>query len=452
MREQLPVERTVSRGLNIRTSATSARRVILLILTAFSLVSYVQRMNISIAAKYMMPELSLSDIQMGQIFSSFMLGYALFQVPAGILGDRLGPRFLLTASTCWCGIATLLTGAIPGLVIKDEVAIFTSLIVLRFLLGVGAAATYPVAARAIANWIPVLKRGVSNAIVVAGLSVGAAITPPLISFFMVKFGWRVSFYVSSSFAFLVAIAWRWYATDHPKQNPRVSQKELDLILGAQGQATPNGLDLAGWRRGLRSKAVWLLSVSYFFSGYVLFIFVFWFFLYLVEVRGFSILSGGFFTSLPFVISTVLTPFGGTLSDFFSAKLGRRWGRRIVAISGFGLSAIFLFWGLKADDPYLAIAALSLSVGFEQFTEGAFWSTAIDIAGPYAGAIAGLMNMAGNLGGVVSTALVPILVSQFGWTFALGTGSVLALVAGLIWFGIQSDHEISSQNPKLLHAA
>jgi ACS family glucarate transporter-like MFS transporter len=423
--------------IKVRHSTLSPQHMILVILTALSLVSYVQRMNISIAAKYMMPELLLSDIQMGQIFSSFMLGYALFQVPAGILGDKLGPRLLLTVTACWCGVATLLTGAIPGILVKGRVAIFASLLVLRFLLGVGAAATYPVAARAIANWFPALKHGSTNSIVITGLALGAAITTPLTSLLMVKSGWRASFYFCSLLAFLVAIAWRWWATDYPK----VSGKEPD----DQPPLALNGFDRPGWRKGLRSKAVCLLSVSYFFSGYVLFIFVFWFFLYLVEVRGFSILSGGFFTSQPFIVAIGLTPAGGTLSDLLSARLRGPWGRRLIAISGFTLSALFLFWGLKVDNPYVAIAALSLSVGFEQFTEGAFWSTAIDIAGPRAGAVTGLMNMAGNLGGVVSTALVPILVKYFGWSFALGTGSILAMAAGLMWFGIRLDHLVNNDN-------
>lgn len=424
--------------IKARPRTLSPCQVILVILTALSLVSYLQRMNISIAAKYMMPELLVSDIQMGQIFSSFMLGYALFQVPAGILGDKLGPRLLLTVTACWCGVATLLTGAIPGILVKGRVAIFTSLLVFRFLLGVGAAATYPVAARAIANWFPALRHGSSNSIVITGLALGAAITPPITSLLMVKLGWRASFYFCSLLAFLVAIAWWWWATDYPKGS------EPDDTMGNQ-TALAHGLDLPGWRKALRSRAVCMLSMSYFFSGYVLFIFVFWFFLYLVEVRGFSILSGGFFTSLPFIVSIVLTPAGGTLSDLLSARMRGPWGRRLIAISGFTLSASFLFWGLKLDKPYVAIAALSLSVGFEQFTEGAFWSTAIDIAGPRAGAVTGLMNMAGNLGGVVSTALVPILVKYFGWSFALGTGSVLAMAAGLMWFGIRPDHLVTNNN-------
>ncbi|MGH9842208.1 MAG: MFS transporter [Blastocatellia bacterium] len=141
---------------------TSVHRRILALLAGFSLVSYVLRTNISVAAKFMMPELGLSEIQMGQVFSSFMLGYAIFQIPAGLLGDRRGPRVVLTvAAVCW-GVATLLTGLVPGLLISSGMGAFASLLVLRFTLGAAEAATYPVAARAVANWMPVTERTFSG--------------------------------------------------------------------------------------------------------------------------------------------------------------------------------------------------------------------------------------------------------------------------------------------------
>src|SRR6185295_12792367 len=122
-------------------------------------------------------------------------------------------------------------------------AVFASLIVLRFMLGVGEAATYPVAARAIANWIPAPKHGMSSSIVIAGLSIGSAITPPLISVLMVKIGWRASFYISSSLAFLVAIVWRFYATDYPKQYPGENKEEHNLIFAHQEGNTNDRLGL-----------------------------------------------------------------------------------------------------------------------------------------------------------------------------------------------------------------
>ncbi len=425
-------------GLTPKREATAIRRNILALLACFSLVSYVLRMNISVAAKFMMPELGLSEIKMGQVFSAFMLGYAIFQVPGGILGDRKGPRFVLTAAATSWGLATLLTGLVPGLMIKAGLGVFASLLILRFLLGAGEAAIYPVAARAIANWTPASERAFANAVVIAGLAVGSAFTPPLISWLMVNIGWRESFYLTSVLAFLIAIAWRWYATDRPEQHTRISDQELALIAAGRKEAEVEDSRSGSWLSLLKNRQLGLISLCYFINGYILFIFVFWFYLYLVEERKFSVLSGGIFTGLPFVVATVLMPAGGYLSDYLSAVRGRRWGRRLVAISGFTLSAISLFWGAQVANPYLAIAGLSLSVGFLMATEGTFWSSAIDVAGPHSGAAGGIMNTAGNLGGVVSTALVPVLVTHFGWFFALGTGSALAIVGALIWLFIRID--------------
>jgi ACS family glucarate transporter-like MFS transporter len=375
---------------------------------------------------------------MGQIFSSFMLGYALFQVPAGRLGDVLGPRLVLTVAALWWGVATLLTGLLPGILIPGTVGVFVTLIVLRFLLGVGEAATYPVAGRTVVNWMPDSQRAISVAIYTAGLSLGSAVTPPAISWLMVHLGWRESFYFASLLAFAVAIIWRAYMRDYPKDHPKVNAAELALINAAQGRATESRPGHTSWWKLFKNRNVLLVSTSYFVEGYVLFFFVFWLYTYLVDVRKFSILGGGLFASLPFIVSGFTTPLGGWVSDRLSMRRGRRWGRRIPAMVGFTVSAVCLWYGATVSNPYLAVAGLSLAAGMVEFTEGTYWATAVDVAGPHAGASGGIMNTVGNLGGVVSTALVPVLVKYFGWLAAIGTGSALAIIAALLWLGIKAD--------------
>ena len=418
---------------------TRVRWRIIALLTGFSIVSYIERMNISIAAKFMMPALNLSQIQMGQVFSSFLIGYTLFQIPTGIWGDRRGPKLVLTLAGLTWGIATVLTGIVPGIVTRVGLAAFASLLLLRFLLGVGEAATYPVAARAIANWTPLSERARANGILVGGLSAGSAVTPPIVSWLMVRIGWRQSFYVISVFAFLISALWNWYGASSPGQHPRVNASEAALInAGRDPETKASSYSLAWWRVIFLERDIALISLSYFFSCYVLYIFVFWLYTYLVDVRGFSVLSGGIWTSLPFVASTLLTPTGGVISDKLVKKLGRTWARRIIALTGLGLAGCFLAVGAIVKNPYLAIAGLSLAVGFDQFAEPAFWAGTIDVAGPLAGTACGVLNMMGNLGGVVSTALVPVLVKAFGWTIALGTGSALAVLGALLWFGVRAE--------------
>jgi ACS family glucarate transporter-like MFS transporter len=348
---------------------------------------------------------------------------------------------LTVAAVTW-GATTLLTGLLPGLLFRGTFAVLTTLLVLRFLLGVGEAATYPVAARAVSNWIPLSERAAANATVVAGLSLGSAATPPLVSWLIVSFGWRASFCVTAILAFALAILWRQYATDAPRMHPHISDAELQKIINDCQEASLRGS--ASWGQLLRNRNVALLSISYFFDGYVLFFFVFWLYTYLLEVRGFSVLGGGIFASLPFLVSTVLTPLGGALCDLISTRIGRRWGASVTAIFGFSLSAVCLFYGAVTEKPYAAVTGLAFSVGFVQFTEGAFWSTATSISGQQAGAATGIMNMFGNFGGLASTALVPVIVKHFGWRPALNSSSILALLGGLLWLVIRPDARYDRQ--------
>jgi len=420
----------------------SVRHRIVGLLAAFSLVAYVLRMNISIAAKFMMPELGLTQIQMGQVFSAFMLGYAIFQVPWGVWGDRAGPRVMLTVATLSWAVTTALTGFLPGFLIPAGVSAFLCLLALRFLLGIGQAAAYPLAARAVANWMPSTERAFGYSLIIAAAAAGSAFTGPLVAWCMVTLGWRTSFYLSATLALAAAGVWHWYATDHPDTHSGISPEELSFIKAGKSviaQERPS----ASWLPLLRNRNISLICISYFLDSYVLFMFIFWFYLYLVEERKFSVLGGGLFSSMPYILALAVVPAGGYLSDHLCKTLGKRLGRRVVAMGGFTVSAAALFLGVQAADAYLAIAALSVSVAFLMATEGPFWSSAIDVAGPQAGASGGIMNMAGNLGGVVSTALVPILVKDFGWIIALGSGSVLAVIAGLIWLLIRVDQPQTS---------
>ena len=413
---------------------TSFRWVVASLVGGFAFVSYVERMNISIAAAAMMPELALSKTEMGQVFSSFLWGYAIFQIPAGQMGDTLGPRLTLTiASLIWFA-ASALTGFAPGKLFVGTYATLLSLWVLRFLLGAGEAATFPVGARAIRNWTPIWERGFGNSIMIAGASIAAAVTSPVESWLLIRVGWRASFYITSLAALILALVWRLSVTDHPREHRLVGGVELEKIMGGLPKARLGEKSVA-LRRLLTDRNVVLLSLSYTCEGYVLFIFVFWLYLYLVEVRGFTILNGGLVASLPWLTAAVCTPAGGWLCDHLTAKNGRVAGARSVIMLGYGLSGILLFVAARAENRIGSVAALCLSVGFLYFAEPAFWATALHVSGEHAGASSGVMNTAGILGGIVSTSLVPIIVKHYGWMAALGSGAAVAIACTGMWLVI-----------------
>ena len=374
--------------------------VLVTLLSAFSLVGYVLRMNISVASPYMMAELHLDKIQMGQVFSAFMLGYALFQVPWGVFGDRIGPGVTLAVAGSIWAVTTLLTGLAPGYLVPAGTASLVALMGIRFLLGVGQAAAYPLASRAVASWLPSSRRAFSFSALIVGMAIGSAFTPPLVSWVMVHAGWRISFYLTALIALALTVCWVAFGWGTGRQ--------------IDGGASPHAR--GSWLTMLKDRQVALMSLSYFFDSYVLFAFVFWLYIYLTEQRGFTVMQSGFYTALPFAVAIPLVPMAGYLCDLLAARHGA-WGRRVVGMTGLGLSAVFLVIGINVASPAQALVGLSLAVGFLLCTEPAYWSTSMDLGGAYAGTAGGIMNMAGNLGGVVSTALVPILVSHFGWPFA-----------------------------------
>ena len=420
---------------NVTGEPTAVRWRILAILVGFSLCCYLLRMNISVAQAFMVPELGLSDIQIGEVFSAFMLGYALFQIPAGVWGDRKGPRFVLTIAAIGWGLTTLWTGLIPGQILKGATAAFVSLLILRFLLGMCEAAMYPVAARAVANWMPVPQHAFSNAVVIAGSTIGSALTPPLISNVMQALGWRATFYLTGLFPFGVALMWWWQARDRPEQHSGVSPAEIALIAVGRAEKATTG-QLRSWWSLLRDRNLAFLSLSYFLTGYVMFVFVFWLYKYLIDVRKFSLVGGGWASSLPFVVATIGLPSFGYLSDRWAASRGALAGRRAVAVGCLVSCGLMLWAGASASGPWMAVAAISLSVGFLFSVEGPYWSTAIVLAGPNAGTACGVMNMAGNMGGVVSTAFMPLLVHWLGWFGGLLSASIFAIIAAALWLLIR----------------
>lgn len=271
----------------------------------------------------------------------------------------------------------------------------------------------------------------------AGNTVGAALAPPLIAFLMQNFGWRFSFYVTGLLPFGIAGLWWWQARDRPDQHPAVNREELAVIAAGRTSSPPPGPVPSSW-------SVWknwniaFLCLSYFLTSYVMFVFVFWLYKYFVEVRKFTVMGGGWALSLPFALATVALPSMGYLSDRLAARWGPLGGRRAVAMGCLVFCALLLLVGVKAPGPWMAVAAISVSVACLFSTEGPYWSTVIRLAGPHAGAAGGLMNMVGNLGGAVSTAVVPLLAHVLGWFGALASASLCATLAAAIWLFIRSD--------------
>jgi ACS family glucarate transporter-like MFS transporter len=416
------------------------RWVILALLFAISVITYIDRVNISVTARQMMPALGLTDLEMGQVFSAFVLGYALCQIPGGWLGDRWGPRRVLTLAVIWWSLFTALTATAATLPSAWLLGTLGSLILVRFLIGAGEAAALPNFNRAVANWLPSGERGLGIGITIGGLGLGSALTPPLTAWLMVNYGWQTPFYAAGLLGLLIAGSWYWYATDRPAQHPRVNEAEVALIEGP-GRGDRSSSDHASdhavpWRLFAKTPTVWWLVLSYSCLGYVAYVYLSWFYLYLVNVRGFGLLRGALFAASPFVAVTIFCPLGGWATDRLTARLGINRGRTIVGAGGMLLAALAILLGAFVEAPLLALALLSLGAGWLYFSVGAYWSSTVDLSKPHAGTLSGIMNTGANLGGTLSPTLTPWLADQVGWAAALGVAAAVALLGGVLWLGIR----------------
>lgn len=419
------------------TPAPSRTRwVILSLLLAISIITYIDRVNISVAARQIMPALGLTDVQMGQVFSAFVLGYALCQIPGGWLGDRWGARRVLTLAVIWWSICTALTALAPTLPTADWLGVLGSLCLVRFLIGVGESAALPNFNRVVANWLGPSERGFGIGLAIGGIGIGSALTPPLTAWIMVNFGWQTAFYAAGLLGLLIAGVWYAYATDRPSQHPHVNQAEAALIEGATGADRIGADAITPWRAFARTPTVWWLVLSYSCLGYVAYVYLSWFYLYLVNVRGFGLLRGAFYASAPFLAMALFCPLGGWVTDRLAARRGVNQGRAIVGAAGMVLASLSIVLGAFTDSPFLAIALLSLGAGWLYFTVGAYWASTVDLSKSHAGTLSGMMNTGANLGGSLSPTLTPWLAEQVGWPAALGVAALAALLGGLLWWKIK----------------
>lgn len=395
------------------------RWLILGLLFAISVVTYIDRVNISVTARQMMPALGLTDQQMGLIFSSFVIGYALFQVPGGWLGDRWGARVVLTIGLIWWSCFTALTAIAATLPLVGLLGIIGTLALIRFCLGIGESVALPTFNRAVTDWLPAHERGLGIGIAIGGIGVGSAITPPITAWIMVNYGWQTAFYLSSGLGFGLAVIWWFLARNRSADHP----------LASRQSAIP-------WASLRKTPTVWWLVLSYSCLGYVAYIYMSWFYLYLVNVRGFNILLGGFYAAAPFLAILVSCPLGGWATDRLALRYGLTHGRQFTGVTGMTLAAAFITLGAIVESPSLAIASLSLGAGWLYFTVGAYWSSTSDLSKTHAGSLSGLMNMGANIGGAVSPTVTPWIATHWGWSVSLGIAALIALVGGILWLGIK----------------
>jgi ACS family glucarate transporter-like MFS transporter len=411
---------------------TRVRWFLVFWLFVLSAVSYLDRVNISIAGGSIVDAYHLTDVQLGKVFSALVAGYALFQTLGGHLADRFGPRRVLTGGVLWWGIFTALTALVPAGVTG---ALFL-FVAVRFLLGAGEAVIYPAANQFIARWIPVRERGIANGWIFAGVGAGAGLTPPFITYFMIHYGWRSSFWVCAVIGFAAGAVWFLAARDTPSEHPRVSAEELAVIRsGVTVTSAQSSIELVPWRRVVRSREVWAVTISYFCYGYVAWIFFSWFYRYLAKVRGLDLKASAFYSMLPFLAMLVCCLVGGAVNDRLTKLRGPRLGRCVLAAFAMGVAGIFIAFGSQVESVRLASIVLAGGAGALYLSQSSFWSVTADIAGGSAGSVSGFMNMGGQMGGALTGSLTPWIAARYGWTASFLVAAGLCLLGALCWLAV-----------------
>lgn len=401
-----------------------------------SAVSYLDRVNISIAGRFLAEEFGLDNVRLGNVFSAFILGYALFQAPGGRLADRFGPRRVLTVGVLWWGVFTALTGSVP----TGATWAVTMLFLVRFLLGVGEAVMYPASNRLVSRWIPSRERGLANGVIFAGVGVGAGVTPPLVTWLLEAHGWRVAFVVCAGLGTAAAAIWYLIGRDSPDEHPWVSASEAAYIRAGLPPGRPDATQL-DWRTILRNRSVLALTASYLGFGYAAYIFFSWFFIYLNTVRGLNLRASGYYAMLPFLAMAVASPLGGWIGDRLSERRGRTVGRRTVAVAGMGLAAVFIALGVQVDSPELASVVLAGGAGALYLSLSSFWAVTADIGGASAGSVSGVMNMGNQIAGAVTSSLSPWIAERFGWDTSFVVAAALCAVGAVAWFGVDAERPV-----------
>ncbi|HEV2134230.1 MAG TPA: MFS transporter [Terracidiphilus sp.] len=420
-------------GVTVRRNGLPMRYLLVVWLMVMGGIAFMDRTNISIAGIELGREYHIDNAHLGWVFSAFLIGYATFQVPGGMLARRFGPRKVLTWGVIWWGIFTALTAAAPA----GAPGALLMLILIRVALGAGEAVMFPAANQFEERWIPMAERGRSNGIIFGGVGLGSALAPPLLTAIILRYGWHVSFWFCAVLGVLAGIVWYVAARNTPEEHPWVSTREIEHI--ARGRGDVNGAakktdhkKRTPWGRILASRNFVAITGSYFSYGYISWIFFSWFYIYLSQVRGLSLKTSAWYSMLPFLAMSLGCLLGGAASDWLAVHVSERAGRSYLPCFALLLTGTLLAAGANAHSAVAASLVLAGGAGALYMSQSCYFSVTSDFAGDYTGPVSGAMNMGGQIGGAVTASVTPLIAMHFGWIASFVTAAVLALLGGLAW--------------------
>jgi ACS family glucarate transporter-like MFS transporter len=375
------------------------RNRVLGLLSLLIVITYLDRVCMSVAGPRIQGSLHLGPAAWGWVTGVFTLSYAAFEIPSGALGDRIGPRRVLTRIVLWWSAFTSITGLAMG---------YSSLLFTRLLFGVGEAGAFPNTSIVVARWFPVPERGRALGIILAAAQIGGAISPLLVVPIQIRYGWRASFYVFGILGVVWSAIWYTWFRDSPQEKPGVPQSELDdcpAPIAHIHRSLP-------WAIALRSRNFWAIMITAFSYIYTYNFFQSWFHTYLVKARGYSerdlLLS-----SLPFVLAACANLAGGLASHLLVRRIGLKWGRCGLGVAGLAVATACTMAVMFTRNPPVALALLSLTYAAITLQQPIMFAVCLDVGGAYAGAMVGAMNMSSQIGGFIGSLVFGYLVAHTG---------------------------------------
>jgi len=413
---------------------TRVRYIVLAMTIAAYMITYIDRVVISSAVPSIQKEFGFSLVTMGWILSSFQWGYALFQIPGGWFGDRVGPRRALTSIVTWWSVFTCVT------VLAWSAG---SMALIRFLFGVGEAGAFPIATRSLSRWMLPTERGFAQGATHAGSRLGGALTPALVVLIIAHYGWRTAFVCCGSLGLIWSAVWYWYYRNTPDEHPSVNAEERALIrssleLARAGRSTQS----VPWKHILRSPQMWILSSMYFCYAYNISVYLVWFPKYLNAHRGFDLRQMGFYASLLLLAGTVGDILGGWISDRWARKSGDlKMARRMVGAVGFLVAGVCMVPASLTTNSMECVWFSCAALFFLELTVGVSWAITLDIGGDSAGSVSAVMNTCGNIGGAIGSALSGYLVVYWGWKAPFLVMAGLSAVAMMLYLKINASQRL-----------
>ncbi len=413
------------------SSASSDRRGVVGLLVLLFAITYLDRVCMSVAGPRIQEDLGIGPIGWGWVTGIFTFAYCVFEIPTGTMGDRLGPRRVLTRIVVWWSAFTALTGAMTS---------FYPLLLTRFLFGAGEAGAFPNASVVVARWFPPRQRATMSGVVLAASQMGGAIAPLLVVPIQMRYGWRMSFYVFGLAGLVWAAVWYAWFRDSPQE------------MRGQAASTPPHVSVTtnaashvfSWRAASSSQTVWALLGVAFCYIYVYNFFQTWFHTFLVKGRGFSEASL-LLSALPFVVAVGANLAGGAASDALTRRHGPKAGRRLIGAGSLAAAAAFTLAAMLTHDQVLTVVFLALTYGAITFQQSGVFGVCLDIGGPRAGAMVGLMNTVAQAGGLVGSVLYGYIVDRAGsYDAPFIPMAVLLLIGALLWTKVDASQPLGGE--------